>query len=237
MTGWAHAAMSSLADRVKIARRGAWPDVVPSVQVILNCADAGSCKVNDTDPTWRANLTVAAERSYAYAHAHGVPTDTCLQYQARDDLPCDPVNICQNCQSGPPPGIPGSCSAVPAEKFPVLRVDKWGAVSGEAAIMAQVAAHGPVACAMDASPLDGYDGGILHDTTGAKQIGHIVSIAGWGVDTDASPPVKYWHVRNSWGSWWGEGGWFRIVRGVNNCAIEAHCAWATPMLPLDKRFF
>ena len=234
---WAHAAMSALADRVKIARRGAWPDIVPSIQVVLNCAGAGSCKVNDTDPVWRANLTVAAVNSYKYVHEHGIPTDTCLQYQARDDLPCTPKNICQNCGAGPPPGIPGSCSAVPKADYPTLFVDTWGSVSGEADIMAQVAAHGPVACAMDASPLDGYKGGIVHDTTGAHRIGHIVSIAGWGVDTTTSPPTKYWHVRNSWGDWWGEGGWFRIVRGENNCAIESHCAWATPKLPLDRRFF
>jgi cathepsin X len=39
---------------------------------------------------------------------------------------------------------------------------------------------------------------------------------------------KYWTVRNSWGSHWGEGGLFRVCRGVNNIAIESECSWATP---------
>ena len=34
---------------------------------------------------------------------------------------------------------------------------------------------------------------------------------------------SYWVVRNSWGEWWGEGGWFRIERGTNALGIESHC--------------
>jgi hypothetical protein len=28
------------------------------------------------------------------------------------------------------------------------------------------------------------------------------------------------------GTYWGENGWFRIVRGKNNLGIEANCDWA-----------
>ena len=30
----------------------------------------------------------------------------------------------------------------------------------------------------------------------------------------------YWIGRNSWGTWWGEGGWFRIKMGGDNLNIE-----------------
>lgn len=53
---------------------------------------------------------------------------------------------------------------------------------------------------------------------------HDVSIVGYGVE-DGN---KYWLVRNSWGTHWGESGFFRVCRGVNNIAIESDCAWATP---------
>ena len=35
-------------------------------------------------------------------------------------------------------------------------------------------------------------------------------------------------VANSWGEWWGENGYFRIQRGVNECSIEEFviAAWA-----------
>ena len=46
---------------------------------------------------------------------------------------------------------------------------------------------------------------------------HSVRLIGWGVDNE----VKYWLAANSWGRKFGEdGGYFRILRGVNECGIE-----------------
>ena len=33
---------------------------------------------------------------------------------------------------------------------------------------------------------------------------------------------------SSWGEYWGEMGFFRIVRGVKALGIEDECSWATP---------
>ena len=41
--------------------------------------------------------------------------------------------------------------------------------------------------------------------------------------------IKYWIVRNQWGTWWGEQGYARVVRGINNIGIESDCAWAIPI--------
>jgi cathepsin X len=34
---WAHGSVSSLADRIKIMRKAAWPDINLSIQFLLNC--------------------------------------------------------------------------------------------------------------------------------------------------------------------------------------------------------
>ena len=59
---------------------------------------------------------------------------------------------------------------------------------------------------------------------GPKVGGHAVEIIGWGEEKG----VKYWSVKNSWGVKWGDQGYFKIVRGENNCLIESNILTMTP---------
>merc|ERR1711918_319589 len=68
-------------------------------------------------------------------------------------------------------------------------------------------------------------GGIYEDTSGESKIRHVVSLVGWGKGADGT---KYWIGRNSWGTYWGENGFFKIVRGKDNLKIESECGWAVP---------
>ena len=92
--------------------------------------------------------------------------------------------------------------------------------------MQEIYQRGPIACSVAVpQSLDDYTGGIYCDDTGDLHTVHEVSIVGWGVTEDGE---KFWNVRNSWGSHWGEQGFFRVCKGVNNIAIETTCAWGTP---------
>ncbi|CAM9903217.1 unnamed protein product, partial [Phaeothamnion confervicola] len=84
---------------------------------------------------------------------------------------------------------------------------------------------GPVACEIDADPLHNYRKGILNAPQKTAGTNHIVAIVGWGTAEDGT---KFWQVRNSWGEYWGEQGFFRIVRGSNQLLLESNCAWAVP---------
>ncbi|CAN0157426.1 unnamed protein product, partial [Laminaria digitata] len=63
-----------------------------------------------------------------------------------------------------------------------------------------------------------YSGGVYKNVTGSYMGGHAVKIIGWGTDSDSGE--DFWLVANSWNPSWGEGGLFRILRGVNECGIE-----------------
>jgi cathepsin X len=68
---WAHGSISSLADRIKIMRKAAWPDINLSIQFLLNCRMGGSCNGGDHLATYKA------------IHEYGsIPYDDCMVYQA-----------------------------------------------------------------------------------------------------------------------------------------------------------
>ena len=68
------------------------------------------------------------------------------------------------------------------------------------------------------SDLFGYLSGVYSPSATATIVGrHAVSLVGWGEDNG----VPYWICQNSWGADWGEGGFFRIVRGADKCGIES----------------
>ena len=46
----------------------------------------------------------------------------------------------------------------------------------------------------------------------------MVTITGWG--TDNIHNVDYWIIKNSWDTHWGEGGYIRLMRGINSRGIN-----------------
>jgi len=85
---------------------------------------------------------------------------------------------------------------------------------------------GPLAIALNADPLQTYSSGIL-DVTSTKcptsGINHAVTLVGYGTENN----VDYWIVKNSWGTSWGEKGYFRIRRGNGTCGINCYITTAT----------
>jgi cathepsin X len=228
---WAHGAMSALADRIKIARKGLGDEINLSIQYILNCGTdtAGSCHGGSHSGAYEF---VKSTSGY-------VPFDTCLPYIACSDestegfcgevdTQCHSANICRTCDTFA--GMGGSCVMI--DTFPNATIAEYGSYHFFESdkvhkIKAEIYARGPVAAGVNAEPIVEYKGGVVKDRNILhKLINHVVSIVGWGVDEEDG--TEYWIVRNSWGQYWGEMGYFRVETGHNSLGIEGSVVWATP---------
>jgi len=72
-----------------------------------------------------------------------------------------------------------------------------------------------------------YSGGIFEQVFDPLVflLDHELAVVGWGTDEKGE---EYWVGRNSWGSYWGEQGFFRIKMHKANLGIELQCSFATP---------
>jgi len=87
--------------------------------------------------------------------------------------------------------------------------------SSSAQIYDFVANHGPAAAALDATLLQNYQRGILNQAAAyCPNLNHAVLIVGYNQAANSLT------VRNSWGTSWGEQGYFRIT--PTSCLINQH---------------
>jgi cathepsin X len=196
---WAHGAVSSLADRIKIARRGAGDDINLSIQYILNCGGetAGSCHGGYHTGVYE----LIQETGY-------IPYDTCSPYLGCSeestegicpyvDTTCKAENICKTCDTFA--GMGGACTEI--DYFPNATVAEYGMIDFDDNVVdnirTEIFVRGPVAATINAEPIVHYMGGVFTDDSYDQMTNHIVSIVGWGTDEDTG--TLYWIIRNSWG--------------------------------------
>ena len=81
-----------------------------------------------------------------------------------------------------------------------------------------------------------YQGGIHYEVADDTQkLNHEVSLVGWGTTDEGQ---EYWIGRNSWGTYWGEHGFFRIDMNDGNLKIDTDCIWAVPVVnQIEQNYF
>ena len=59
----------------------------------------------------------------------------------------------------------------------------------------------------------------------------MAQVVGWGEENG----VKFWNIRNSWGTYWGNLGFFKVERGINAIKMEEHDCWyADPDFSMEQ---
>lgn len=188
---WAFAASEVLSDRICIATKGE-TDVILSPQHLVSCDpfDQG-CNGGFPLLTW------------IYLRFFGIVSDQCKPYTSgQGDVP--------KCKH-----LSDECTQKGAE-YKKYYAKNFYFLLTKNKIKQDIMENGPVESGfMVYDDLVSYKSGIYRKGKDAKFVGgHAVKIVGWGKEND----TEYWIVANSWGTGWGEKGFFRIAFG--ECGIE-----------------
>jgi cathepsin X len=219
---WLHAATHALNDRLKIGRKAQWPEIQLARQVVLNCGNglAGGCHGG-------SDFGV-----YVFAHRYGLPDESCQLYSA-EEFQCSAFRNCMSCDpsaEGPSAG----CYAV--QTYDRYFVTEYGKMNFPTVhqMKAEIFKRGPISCSIDSSIVEKgrYINGAIVNSTIEMEYGkhgnwswdHDIEVTGW--DVDKATGEEYWLVRNSWGRYWGDEGWFKVKTGINSIGIESYCHWA-----------
>ena len=182
-----------------------WPTHEFSAQVLINCVEEsfGCLGGNPVD-------------SYRFIYSNGVPDETCLPLTGTEEQ-CTPINQCRSCTDN------NVCN--PVYDYEKFSISDYGILWSEKYMKAEIFYFGTITCEIGVtSSFRNYRGGIFMDDTGSVLYDHTVSVVGWGKERN----IAYWIVRNTWGTYWGEQGFARVLRGYNILGIESRCHWGSP---------
>ncbi|XP_028818194.1 dipeptidyl peptidase 1 [Denticeps clupeoides] len=151
-----------------------------------------------------------------YVQDYGVVEEECFPYTGTDS-PCN---------------IPDKCMRHFTSDYHY--VGGFYGNCNEAVMMLELVKDGPMAVAFEVYPdFMHYKGGIYQHTGLTSDFNpfeltnHAVLLVGYGHCHMTGQ--KYWIVKNSWGTGWGEDGYFRIQRGSDECSIESIAVAAKPI--------
>jgi len=162
-----------------------------SEQVLVSCGTSGS---NDAGSCSGGVIQYASD----YIRDTGLPLETCYPYTATD----------------------GTCgSACGTYNTDTYRIASWAYVTTTSptvsAIRSALLNYGPLVTTMDVyEDFYAYSSGVYTYTSGALEGGHAVLIVGY---SDAG---QYFIVKNSWGSGWGESGYFKIAYSQLDTVVD-----------------
>jgi len=219
---WAFGAVEAMSDRICI-HNGL--DILISAQDLLTCCHSCGFGCEGGFP----------ESAWAYWRSTGLVTgglygnnNTCEPYSLP---PCDhhvPGKYQPCGDIVPTPPCTQKCNEHYDKSYESDKhygASAYNVPSSVEKIQTEIMTNGPVEGAFTVyADFPTYKSGVYKHTSGSALGGHAIKILGWGVENG----TPYWLVANSWNTDWGMEGYFKILRGHNECGIEGDIVAGLP---------
>lgn len=221
---WAFGAVEAMSDRICIhsgkgSKLGQTPQVRISSQDLLTCCSSCGYGCQGGFPSMAWNFW--ANQGLVTGNAYG------------DNSMCKPYFLAKCAHHTTSPKYP-ACPPIPATPSctntcnPSYTAKSYSddkhfgqtpySVEGESTMMSEISTNGPIEVAFTVyEDFLTYKTGVYQHTSGRMLGGHAVKAIGYG--TEGS--TKYWIIANSWNETWGDKGFFKILRGSDECGIES----------------
>jgi len=221
---WAFAATEAMTDRYCIASKGNSRFHFSAENLVSCCDECGDgCNGGFPAAAWEYWVQKGLVSGGAYGTNEG-----CQPYE---------ISPCEHHVTGSRPNCTGEGStpeclktcessySVPYSKDLHYGRKAYSVSKSPEQIQMDIMKHGPVEAAFTVhSDFLLYKSGVYHHVAGETLGGHAVKMIGWGEENG----TPYWIIANSWNYDWGDGGFFKIVRGKNECGIEESIAAGLP---------
>jgi len=216
---WAFGAVEAATDRICIDTNGQTQAHLSAEDLTSCCTSCGfGCDGGDPGAAWNwftqtGVVTGGNYDDFSWCSSYSLPN--CDHHEPGKYQPCPADEY-------PTPACPTACDSNSTYKVAYgqdkhIFASAYSVSSDPTAIAQEIMTNGPVEAAFTVyEDFITYKTGVYVYTTGQELGGHAVKILGWGVENG----TNYWLVANSWNADWGEQGYFKIARGVDECGIE-----------------
>ena len=213
---WAFGATEAMSDRLCIASEGKFQQDVSAEDLLACCKGCGAgCNGGFPGAAWNHWVREGIVTGGLYGSNKG-----CQPYA---------ISPCEHHTEGPRPACKGETHT---PKCVHMCVDGYNSSYSEdktygkkaysvkknvQQIQHEIMTNGPVEADFTVySDFPNYKSGVYKRHSHQPVGGHAIRLLGWGVE-DGTP---YWLAANSWNTDWGDNGYFKILRGSNECGIE-----------------
>ncbi|VDK63538.1 unnamed protein product [Onchocerca ochengi] len=231
---WAVAAVEAMSDRICIMSKGKLQVTLSADDLLSCCKSCGfGCYGGNPMEAWKywvSNGIVTGSNYTNHSGCRPYPFPPCEHHNNKTHYePCKHDLY-------PTPKCEKKCNkeygmSYKADKY--YGKETYTVENSVESIQKEIMTRGPVEVSFDVyTDFLNYAGGIYKHVAGSMGGGHAVKMLGWGIDQG----VPYWLAANSWNTDWGENGYFRIIRGIDECGIESGIVAGIPKRQVKSKF-